>query len=154
MASAPGDHHAAQHHEHKSAETIRYPTNHVIGVVDTQAQLASAAGALASGGFMTSEIRVHCGVESADALKASTGRTGLAGLAIRIAERIGVDNIEMEFKSSYEQAMRDGQFVVLVAAATAERKDRAMQLLTEHGAHTVTFHGRYSIEGDLPPNRP
>lgn len=132
-------------------EPIRYPVNHVLAVLDTQTQAEAAARALTANGFLASEVSVVTGPAAADALHAATGRRGLADLAVRIAERIGVQDDEMEFKSHYEAAMRDGRFVLLVAAATDERKDRAASLLREHGAHSISFHGRFTIEGIDPP---
>ena len=68
---------------------------------------------------------------------ASTGRTGLAGLAIRIAEKLGIENDEMAAKEHYEQALRDGRFLVAVSAPTDERRALAASLLRENGGHFV-----------------
>ena len=59
---------------------------------------------------------------------------------------------EMETKNRYEQAMRDNRFVVPMAAATDDRKDRATQILREHGAHRVAFFGKHTIAYITPPN--
>jgi hypothetical protein len=66
-------------------------------------------------------------------------------LANRIAESLGNDNDEMALKSRYEDALRAGHFVVAVATPTQERKDRASELLREHGAHTIASFGRFTI---------
>jgi hypothetical protein len=117
-----------------------------VAIVDKPDQLTSAAGALKDGGFLDSEIEVTCGQAAADLVNANTGRTGLAHLAIRLAERIGVANDEMEVKDRYEQALRDGQFVVSVLAPTEERKTNAGKILRDHGAQFVNFLGRFAIE--------
>ena len=132
---------------------IRYPTNTVLGVIDASEQLERAVEALTAGGFLASEIEVATGAAVADAVHASTGRTGLAALAVRIAERLGVQDEEMEFKAHYEQALRDGRYVVMVKAPTEERKTRATDVLRTHGAHSVSFHGRFTIEGIVPPRQ-
>jgi len=129
----------------RSAQPMRYPENHVVGVVDTPEQLRSAVQALREGGFLTSELDVTCGTGAADALDATTGRTGLAGLAIRVAERLGIENDEMATKERYEQAMRDGHFVVSASAPTDERKALAATILQEHGGHFINFLGRYTM---------
>ena len=92
-----------------SGEPVRYPTNHVVGVVDTVEQVTALLPDLKANGFADSDIRVHCGKDRAAALESSTGRRGLANLAIRIAEMVGVENIEMERKAFYERAMREGR---------------------------------------------
>jgi hypothetical protein len=131
-----------------------YPTHHVLGVIDTHEQAERAVEALTRGGFLESEIHVATGPIAADRVHATTGRAGLANLAIRIAERLGVADDEMETKASYEAALREGHFLLLVAAATDARKERAAQLLREHGAHSVNYMGRFTREEIFPPGAP
>ena len=134
----------------RSAEPIQYPTNHVLGVVDTPEQLQAATTALSEAGFLDSEIDIACGPAAADDLGATTGRRGLAHLAIRIAEHLGMADDEMEVKNRYEQALRDGQFIVMVLAPTDERKTLAGQILRAHGGHFINFLGRLSREAIHP----
>ena len=133
-------------------ESVSYPTNNVVGILDTVEQVTALVPDLKAGGFADSDIRVHCGKERAAALESSTGRRGLVNLAIRIAELVGLENIEMERKAFYERAMREGRFVVLVAAPTEEHKDRASEALAKHQAHAVSFFGRFTIESIVPPS--
>jgi hypothetical protein len=144
--TAPGD--------DPSGEPLRYPTNHVVGVLDTEQQVADAVAALTGGGFLESEVQVATGSAAADRLNAGTGRAGLGNLAVRVAERLGIANDEMRLKDRHEEALRDGRFVILVATPTDDRKDRAAQLLRERGAHTLAYMGRFTIEGFVPPSRP
>jgi len=137
---------AARLSTNRAAEPVRYPENRVLGVLDTPEQLRSAVTALRNAGFLTSELDVSCGARAADALGESTGRTGLAGLAIRVAERLGIENDEMAVKDRYEQALRDGRFVVSAAVPTDERRELAGRVLREHGGHFINFLGRYSME--------
>jgi hypothetical protein len=117
-----------------------------VATVGTPEQLASIVGALTGNGFLESEVGVGCGSEAAERLKAATGRSGLPGLAIRLAERLGVSDDEMMVKRRYEQALRDGQYVVSVHTPADERKQLAARILEEHGASFVNFLGRYAIE--------
>lgn len=130
----------------RAAEPMLYPENHVLGVVDSLEQLAAATAALTSAGFRQSEVTVTSGQAAADALHSTSGRTGLANLAIRIAERLGIADDEMEVKQRYEQAFRDGKFVVSVLAPTDERRNLAGQILREHGSHFINFLGRRTIQ--------
>jgi hypothetical protein len=131
-------------------EPARYPTNHVVAVLDTEDQVLDAAAALTSGGFLPSEVDVATGARAADRLKTSVGRSGVTGLAIRIAQRLGAQDEEMELKTYYEQAMRDDKFVLRVDAPTDERKGVAASILREHGAHSVNYFGRFTIETLAP----
>jgi len=60
---------------------------------------------------------------------------------------------EMETKKRYEQAMRENRFVLAVAAPTPERKEQATRILRDHGAHTVAFFGKHTIEYIVPPDK-
>ena len=127
-------------------EEIRYPTDHVVAIVDTPEQLEEAIRALTGGGFLESEIRAAHGPTAAARLEASTGRTGLVDRLLRFAERIGMPNDEMAIKDRYEQALRDGQFVVLVLAPSDERKARAGEVLSAKGGRFVNYFGQFTIE--------
>lgn len=135
------------------SKLVRYPADHVLGVVDTPEQLIAAVAALRDARFLDSEIDVWRGQAAADALDASTGRTGLAHLVIRVAERLGASNDEMAMKERYEQALRDGGFVVAVFAPTSERTELAAQTLREHDGHFINWMGRFTIEPLHPERR-
>ena len=153
--SASGDDHLEQAHERRDvAEPVRYPTHNVVGVLDTVEQLTAALNELTSGGFLESEINVAQGAAAAERVDASTGRGGITGLAIRVAETLGLQNEESEFKDHYEEAMRSGRFVIRVTAPSEERKERATEILTRHGAHSVAYFGKYTIRRLVPPNTP
>ena len=154
MSANPGNHHDQSQHNDASGEPIRYPTYNVVGVLDTSNQLAAAVTDLTSGGFLESEISVAHGSDAADRVDATTGRGGITGLAIRVAQSLGLQNEESEFKDHYEEAMRSGQFVIRVAAPSDERKDRATEILKQHGAHSVTYYGKYTIQKLVPSNAP
>ena len=127
-------------------DEIRYPTDHVVGILDTPEQLKEAIRALTGGGFLESEIRVAHGPTAAARLEASTGRTGLVDRLLRFTERIGMPNDETAVKDRYEQALRDGQFAVLVLAPTEERQARAGEVLSAEGGHFINYFGRLTIE--------
>lgn len=125
---------------------MRYPEGNVVGILDNLDQLESAIIALTGNGFLQSEIDVACGEAAAERLAANTGRSGLADLAMRIVTALGMPDDETIVKAGYEQALRDGHFVVLALAPTEERKELAAKLLAEHGGHSVNFLGRSTIE--------
>jgi hypothetical protein len=152
MREAFGDQEAGGRTNDRATEPVRYPMHHVVGVLDTEEKLTEAVVALVDGGFLASEVDVATGAEKADRVRASPGRGGLAGLAIRIGTRLGLENEETELKALYEQAMRDGRFVVRVEARTEARKDLATNILTQHGAHTVSYFGRFTIETVVRPD--
>lgn len=130
----------------RAAEPAQYPEKSVVGIIDDPAQLMDAYQALTSGGFLAAEIDVVHGEAAGEQLAESTGRTGLAGLAIRIARKIGVRDEELETKDRYTKALEDGKYVVIVSAPTDERRERAAQVLLEHGGTFVNYLGKLTIE--------
>ena len=68
---------------------MQYPTNYVIGVLETSAQSSCAVDALVHGGFLESEIELGRGVEAADRIGASTGRQGFGDWLIRLFDTVG-----------------------------------------------------------------
>ena len=141
----PGD--APRHGASNAPETVRYPTNHVVGVV-TSDEVAPVVGALTDAGFASSEIVIGCGAAAADNLRASTGHTGLTNLAIRIADRLGVRDEEMSIKDNYEKELRHGHVVVSVPAADVAQKKLAANVMREHGGHFINYLGRFTIESN------
>jgi hypothetical protein len=136
----------AQSGRQDELEPPQYPTNHVVGILDTQDQTACAVDGLVNGGFLESEIQIRRGAEEADRLDATTGHRGLADLFIRLFQRIGVENADIEMKEHYEKALRDGRTVISVLAPTEERKNLAAQLLEQCGGHFINFLGQLHVE--------
>lgn len=132
-------------------DPIRYPQNRVVGIVDTVEQLASGMGALTGGGFLESEVEVMCGQAAAEKLRASTGRTGLANLAMRLVAAIGLPDDETAMKDRYAEALDEGRFLVSVMAPTEERKSLAASMLQGHGGHFINFMGSSTIERMVRP---
>jgi hypothetical protein len=153
MTGAPDHHDATPESRPAGPEPMQYPTNHLLAIIDDRGQATAAVAALKGGGFLDSEVQLNTGVETADVLAATSGRGGLAGVLIRLAERIGAADEEMETKHRYEQAMRDNRFVVAIDAPTEERKNRATEILRDHGAHSIAFLGKHTIEYVTAPNR-
>lgn len=147
QSSPPSVEHAAE----APRQRIEYPTHRVVAVVDGESNAAEVVRALTSKGFLDSEIVVATGPAQADAVHATTGRGRISGLAIRLASKLGVADEEMELKDAYEQALRDGRYVVTVDAPTRERKDRAAEILRAGGAYELNYFGRFTIESITAP---
>jgi hypothetical protein len=106
--------------------------------------------ALTSGGFLKSEIDASWGPEAAAALRAGTGRGGITGAIMRLAERMGLTNEEMRLKEQFADGLHNGQVFIAVAAATDERKDRASALLHANGAQHVIYLGKFTMTSLSP----
>jgi hypothetical protein len=106
----------------------------------------SALSTLTGGGFLETEVTLTCGVEIADRIKASSGRSGLVGQVLQVVDRFGAGGEELEARHRYEEALREGKCNVLVLAPTEERKRLAAEILRKHGGKFINFFGRLSIE--------
>jgi hypothetical protein len=106
----------------------------------------AAVADLTGGGFFDSEVTLACGVEQANRLRDSSGRTGLVGRVLQVVDQYGAGGDELDTKRRYEQALREGHLNVRVLAPTEERKRRAVEVLRKHGGHYINFFGRLTIE--------
>lgn len=125
---------------------VRYPENHVVGLLDTTEQVEAAVNALTRGGFLASEIELMHGAAASEKLRQNTGRSGLAHLAMRFAESIGMPNDETAIKNQYADGLGRGQLLLAVLAPTEERRKVAGRILEEHGGTNIKFFGQYTIE--------
>lgn len=75
---------ASQRESTEGSKPIQYPTDHVVGILDTQDQTNCAVDGLVGGGFLESEIGIGHGPEEADRLDAATGRRGAQDWWIRV----------------------------------------------------------------------
>ena len=135
----------------KTENAVRYPEKNVVAVIDTLEELVGLIESLTGSGFLRSEIRVLHGQAAGEKLRAHTGRSGLAGLAMQLVASIGMPNDETADKNRYAHALEEGRILVLVEAPTDARKELAAKLLREHGGKFVNFLGRYTIQPMLPP---
>ena len=150
MPESPVGREAVEPDSQDKMEPIEYPTDRVVGILDTPDQTSCALDALVGGGFLESEINLGRGREEADRLEASTGRRGFQDWLIRIFQSVGLKNAEIEMKDRYEQALRDGCTVLAVMAPTEERRDLAVQLIRECGGHFINFFGQLTLQRLVP----
>ena len=146
MPAGESDQNGAEQAPQNDNESVQYPTNQVIAILDTQVQTACAVDALANGGFLESEVELLRGSEEADRLAGGTGRRGFQDWFIRLTGSVGLKNAETEMKDRYEQALRDGHTVLTILTPTEDRKDRAAQILKECGGRFINFFGRLNVE--------
>jgi hypothetical protein len=67
-------------------------------------------------------------------------------LELKVPHGFGAGSDEVDARHEYEQALRNGAVNILVLAPTEERKQRAAEILRQHGGHFINFFGRLEIE--------
>jgi hypothetical protein len=127
-------------------DSLQYPTNHVVAILDTQDQTTRALDALVQSGFLEQEVGLLRGNEEADRLGGGSGREGPQDWFIRLTGSVGLKNAETEMKDRYEEALRAGHTVVAILTPTDDRKERAAQILNECGGRFINFFGRLNVE--------
>jgi hypothetical protein len=128
------------------SDEFPYPEGRVVAIIDTVDHLWAAAKALVTAGFLESEIDIVHGSAAADKLSEGTGRGGLANVVMRLAAKIGLPNDEMALRKRYEEALRNGQFVLAVEAPTNERKVLASRVIHDQGGTFIHFFGQRTFE--------
>src|SRR6187200_2454925 len=71
-------------------DSLQYPTNHVVAILDTQDQTARALDALVQSGFLEQEVGLLRGNEEADRLGGGSGRGGPQDWFIRLTGSVGL----------------------------------------------------------------
>jgi hypothetical protein len=140
----PDSSHAAEQ-SHRSTEPVPYPKDHVVAVIASHEKVVEAITALSKAGFRASELNVAAGPAAADRLDASTGRTGLLHEIIRFADKLGIQDEEMQAKETYEKALRADEHVITVFTPSEERKTAAADILRDMGATDIAHFGNFII---------
>jgi len=122
---------------------IGYPTDSLMAVVATAEAAAAAAAALRAAGIPDRDISILRGEEGADRLDGTGAVNGLIARLRRLVSFTVMD--QLVDMAIYEQAVREGQVVVMVKAR-GERKAAAMRVLREHGGHFMNYYGRFATE--------
>jgi hypothetical protein len=127
-------------HPHPHPDGIHYPTDHVVGVLETRAQAEKAAAALRDVGFDADDVTVFHGQEDlATIRKKETFLTAFSRALEPLIEDGGG-------RDRYLDALANGQSVVLIYTPTQEAVERACGVLTAHDAHNKLAFHRWTIE--------
>lgn len=124
-----------------SATSLSYPLNTVIASLDAS-NLESAVAALTSAGFARDEIDV---ITPADVgqIDSPLDATGPQGFVQRVILSFGID---MDFLEHLRGQVHSGRVLVAVPADGDDEKARAAAVLKNHGAHSLSYVGRWTIE--------
>ena len=122
---------------------IGYPTDSLMAVLPTPESAAAAAAALRAAEIPDRDITILRGDEGADRLDGTGSVNGLIARLRRLVSFTLMD--QLVDMAIYEQAVREGQVVVMVKGR-GEHKAAAMRVLREHGGHFINYYGRFATE--------
>ena len=122
---------------------IGYPTDSLMAVVPDAASAAAAAAALRAARISDHAISIVRGEEGADRLDGTGAVNGVVARLRRLVSCTLMD--QLVDMAIYEQAVRDGQVVVMVKCR-GPRKAEAIAAVREHGGHFINYYGRFATE--------
>jgi hypothetical protein len=121
---------------------LRYPTDKLLGVVNTPEELQATVLELNAAGFGEREISMLCGKQGADRLDITGKDHGAFARVYRLIEKLGgYKNL-----TDYQQQLLHGHFLLAIAAANKKKKQQALKALQSHGGHEINFFGKLAIE--------
>jgi hypothetical protein len=129
---------------HRPSRFIGYPTDGLLGVVESGAIAAQVAAALKASGIPDRRISVMRGDESASRFDPTGAIHGIATRIRRLVSFTVMD--QLPDMAWYEAAIRAGGAVVMVKIRGDERKAGAIRILRDHGAHFINYYGRFATE--------
>src|SRR5262245_28014742 len=121
---------------------LSYPTDKLLAIIDALPDAEQARQELLEAGFAPDAIGVQHGAGAAERTVHYTAFDPFP----HVARLLHVHSIEHDQAVVYEAALRQGQSVIAVHAPKAEDRERALGVLEAHGAHSITFFGKWTIE--------
>ena len=123
--------------------SFRYPTDHLLGVVDRPAEGPAVVAALVALGVAPTDVEALAG-DGADDRLDLLAKDSLIQRAMGAVRFMTMDQ-QPDF-ALYLAALRDGRAVVAVHAPDAALRGRVVERLTELDAHFLNFYGRVATE--------
>ena len=124
---------------------LRYPTNKLIGVVNTPEELQAAILELNKAGFGEDEINVLCGPKGADRLDVTGEHHGPLAHLYRFVQKFG--DMESDNLREYGQELLSDHFLLTIEAGDEAKRSRALNILQAHGGHRINFYGKWQVTG-------
>ena len=123
---------------------IGYPTDSLMAVLPGAESAAAAAAAMRATGIRDRAITILRGEEGADRLDGTGAVNGVIARLRRMVSFTLMD--QLVDMATYEQAVREGQVVVMVQPRDEARKAAAIPILREQGGHFINYYGRFATE--------
>ena len=123
---------------------IGYPAGSLLAVLPDPGSAATAAAALRAAGVADRDITILRGPEGADRLDGTGAVNGVVARLRRLVSFTLMD--QLVDMALYEQAVREGQAVLMVRRRDEGRKAAAIAVLRQHGGHFINDYGRFATE--------
>jgi hypothetical protein len=127
--------------DHPEAKDLPYPTNRVVGLVNSEDTAWRVVERLKSDGFEDNQLELFFGEAGQDCLHNYHAPSGLLGHVAQIAESLGS---EQDQSRAYEEALANGQVLVAIKAPQGD-VDKIQEALSQEGANSLRYYGRLNI---------
>ena len=118
-----------------------YPTDHVVGLVDSEADLHAAVADLSILDPAPDVVKALHGEIGQHILDAEGDEHGFYGLIARALQSYSIERSNLE---KFESALRKGSYVVTVPAPNDQHK-AVGDVLARHGGHTIYYYGEWVV---------
>ncbi|HLF78065.1 MAG TPA: hypothetical protein VJB57_11320 [Dehalococcoidia bacterium] len=133
--------------DHNHAAFMGYPVNCLLSIFDSPAAADLALADLLKAGFKTEDLLVLAGESGAESIDATGVEHGILARTVRLLDRLGP---EFDDATTYENAAREGKYVLSIHAPSSEDRERAARVLERNGAHFANFYGLLDVVSILP----
>ncbi len=123
---------------------IGYPTGSLLAVLPDAESATAAAAALRPAGIPDRDVTILRGQEGADRLDGTGAANGIVARLRRLVSFTLMD--QLVDMALYEQAVRDGQVVLMVQPRDEARKAAAIDIVRPFGGHFINYYGRFATE--------
>lgn len=123
---------------------IGYPSGSLLAVLPDAESAASVAAALRAAAIPDRDITILRGQEGADRLDGTGAVNGAVARLRRLVSFTLMD--QLVDMATYEQAVREGQVVVMARIRHETQKATAVVRLRAHGGHFINYYGRFATE--------
>ena len=125
-------------------ESLPVPDNHILAIIKNPEEAKTVVEILNGSGFSPDDIGLLTGEPGAEKLDAATGKKGV--FAKMLTSGIDMGDRDTEYFKEYRQALLEGHTIIGVEVKSDETRDKVRQILKAHGAHFITFFGRFVTE--------
>jgi uncharacterized protein (TIGR02246 family) len=128
-------------------ESLKYPTNRVVGTVGDANKAQKAIEMLVRAGFLPDDIEILHDEADLRRLDAKGARQGVLAQFQWTWIRTFGSVEEFNYLTHYLEDIRAGRFVIMVRAKRRAQRITAADILNRHGAEFVAFYGMWAWEG-------
>ncbi len=122
---------------------ILYPLYKVVGVFSDDETVKAVVAELHRKNFTSDEVESFCGLDGAKRIDFDGTKHGVWTTFVRDIQHLGPDQ---SFLEKYEKDLKNGNCLIMVRAASKERKDTATKILHGYTDDRVNYFGLLLIE--------